>query len=402
MGTQSINLGYYYHVPVRSSESGVLTLGAQGRFIDSLAGSCRQVTCFLHLPGTRDHYQYDYQIKSPNVRFIILGIKGSAPARTFFPYGCLNSVSQHLQGLDALLIRGPSPLLPPLCRHARKSGILPVLFIVGNYVDGIPELRQPFLRKQAIGAYLRIYNSLQKREIASCMTFVNSRKLYDEFIGLGGKVVETRTTTLDEQDFWRREDTCGRGIIRLLYTGRYDLAKGIKLIIKSLYELVAKGHRCQLDLAGWDPSGGGTLSELMEYAANLGVATLITDHGFKPVGEELWSIYRSSDIFINASQASEGFPRTIWEAMANSVPIVATNVGSIRAYAGDAVELVAPRNQSALTAGIEGLILNRDLRKQRIRNGFDLAKGNILSERAREIVEAISEYLASVKTGKGK
>ncbi len=43
-------------------------------------------------------------------------------------------------------------------------------------------------------------------------------------------------------------------------------------------------------------------------------------------------ITKKADIYVIASRSSEGFPRTIWEAMAHCLPVVATKVGSIPAF----------------------------------------------------------------------
>ncbi|HQO21261.1 MAG TPA: glycosyltransferase family 4 protein [Acidobacteriota bacterium] len=395
----SLRLGYYYHIPVKEEDGTIKTLGVQGRFIDSLAAHCEEVICFLHRPGKRDHYHFDYGIRRSNVRLADLGIKQNSPRRTFCPGSLEQVAKRHMSGLDALLVRGPSPLLPPLCRWARGAGVMPVLLIVGNYVDGIEDLRQPLWRKTLIGAYLRTYNLMQKREVKKCLSFVNSNKLYNEFVQYGGRVVETRTTTLDDNDFFERNDTCLGETVRILYVGRYDQAKGLKLLVSSLAGLVGKGYRCELHFAGWDTSEGGMMEELLDQANSLGVGHLVTDHGFKPVGEELWSIYRDADIFVNASQASEGFPRTIWEAMANSVPVVATDVGSVRAFTEGVVEIVAPRDQDALTAGIERVIKDGASRRMMISKGFELAGKNTLPARARELVSGIEEYL---RRNKGK
>jgi len=388
-----LRLGYYYHIPVKDvSARKISSLGVQGRFVDSLAAECGELVCFFHGPGSRDLYHYDYQIKRNNVRLVPLGPKGSAPSRTFFPGNLQRAFTEGFKDLDALLIRGPSPLLPPLCRWARKVGVPTALLIVGNYVDGIADLRQPAWRRLLIGWYLRLYNVLQKGEVQKCLTFVNSHKLFVEFADFSSALVETRTTTLDESDFFEHFDTCTGDIVRILYVGRYDIAKGLKLIVEAVAGLAGKGLKCELHLAGWETSPrGGVMEELKSLAASLGAGDVIRDHGFVPVGEELWKIYRNSDIFVNASQASEGFPRTIWEAMANSVPVVATDVGSIRAFAGQAVELVEPRSVRSLQDGIARVISDGAKRRAMISEGFKMAKSNTLSARAREIVSGIEE-----------
>ena len=82
-------------------------------------------------------------------------------------------------------------------------------------------------------------------------------------------------------------------------------------------------------------------------------------------------IYRESDIFIMASH-HESLPRTIFEAMANSTPVIATNVGGIKYEFQDEVDIIKidPKNSIQIYEAIIKLIKNTKLRKTIIKNGF--------------------------------
>lgn len=389
-----LRLGYYYHIPVKVIDGKKMTPGYQGRFIESLAKECEKLVCFLHSSQGDKGTHFDHAITSPNLEWVDLGVKRMSPLRTFIPGPDTEKLEPFRGKIDALLTRCPTPLLPGLCGKARDLGIPPVLLVVGNYVDGIADLHTGFIRSKVTGIYLRIFDLMQRREIKNCHTYVNSAKLFNLYKDISPDIKETKTTTLDLEDFFEREDTCQRSEIHLLYVGRYDFAKGLKFIVGAMKALRDKGYNCRFDLAGWDPSNSGVIAELTDYARTLGVVNYIKEHGFKAMGDDLWSIYRNADIFINASMASEGFPRTIWEAMANSVPVVATDVGSIKSFVGEATEIVAPRDQRALTQGVEKIIKDEALRKDKIRKGFALTKKNTLTARAREIIGGIESIVA--------
>ena len=63
--------------------------------------------------------------------------------------------------------------------------------------------------------------------------------------------------------------------------------------------------------------------------------------GYVHHGPDLFQLYRRADIFVLPS-FHEGIPNAILEAMAHSMPIVATNVGSL---------------SSVITDGIEGILI---------------------------------------------
>ena len=100
-----------------------------------------------------------------------------------------------------------------------------------------------------------------------------------------------------------------------------------------------------LDIVGWPVPGDPILEEVMGQAREMGLEGRVVYHGFKALGEELFAYYKKADIYVIASRSSEGFPRTIWEAMAHCLPVVATKVGSIPAFIEGAAELVEPETR---------------------------------------------------------
>src|SRR3712207_2565478 len=84
--------------------------------------------------------------------------------------------------------------------------------------------------------------------------------------------------------------------------------------------------------------------------------------GHVPNGPELFELYRASDVFVHVAR-TEGFPQVLTEAQAAGLPIVATDVGGVRAGLGDGAEalLVPPNDPEALAAAITRLVSDGDL-----------------------------------------
>ena len=130
------------------------------------------------------------------------------------------------------------------------------------------------------------------------------------------------------------------GHFRLLHVGYQCEEKGSLDLIKAVAELGTPVTCCLVGDVGLKNR------EVIEnLISELGLEGKVRLYG-KRRGEDLKSIYLSSDIFVFPSH-SEGFPNVILEAMAYGLPIIATDVGNIP-------EMIGAESDSAA-----GVILRR-------------------------------------------
>lgn len=389
-----LRLGFHYHIPAEQRPDGIYMPGYLSRFIDSLAAQCEQVLCYQHSPRPSQVEILDSRIEQPNVKLVNIGAHCAAWKRSLLPGRFVSALRRDAESLDVFLVRGPSPLLPGFCAMARRLEIPTALLLVGSYLDGVDDLPQPRWRKELIRLYGQVNQWQQDCAAAKSLTFVNSRKLFERNRTIAQNLVETRTTTLSEQDFFERVDTCQGSPVRLLYTGRFDRGKGLLEMVEALAVLVGKGYDLFLDLVGWPEPGDPVINEVMALAGRLQVGGRVTNHGRKAVGPELFAYYKQADVYVLASKLSEGFPRTIWEAMAHSLPVVATSVGSIPQFVGKAAEIVNPGDVQSLAAGIEMVLESPARRQSMIQEGLRLARANTLENRAKEMIAVLQDWLA--------
>lgn len=377
-------------MPAIRKNGGLYMPGYLGRFIDSLASFCEQVICFLHSPRPDELSGMDYRIVSPNVVLVDIGAHARVMERALKARSYTYFLKKYTSKLDVLLVRGPSPLLPAM---VFASHVPTAVMIVGDYVAGINDLPQPRWRKEAIRVWSYWNKWGQVRAARRSLTLVNSRVLFDELKTKVNNLFEIRTTTLTKDDFFLRFDTCQSNPCRLLYVGRMDRAKGLLEIVEAMTLLVGRGEDIVLNLVGPSVRGDPILEEIQTLAKEKNIADRVSYLGSRPLGPELFECYKTADIFVNASLASEGFPRTIWEAMAHSVPVVATRVGSIPAYIENAAALVPSRDAAALAESIFHLVHDASLRQQFILCGQKLARENTLEHRTCEMVTILQDYI---------
>jgi glycosyltransferase involved in cell wall biosynthesis len=117
---------------------------------------------------------------------------------------------------------------------------------------------------------------------------------------------------------------------RVLFLGRVEKEKGIWDVLSSLQLLLNRGFSVTLDVVG----GGSELEKCIEYCINNDIYNNVFFHGPVSETERIKSYYQGATLFVNASY-SEGFPRTIYEAMLFKVPVITTFVGGIPGLMSD-------------------------------------------------------------------
>ncbi len=385
-------LGFHFHVPAITRIDGIYMPGYQGRFVDSLACYCEKVVCFLHSPVGSEVSHMDYRVLSPNVSLVDIGPHESVLKRTLKTGKIKRQFASYSHQLDAILLRGPSPLLPAI---ANGSPLPTVLLLVGDYTTGINDLPQPAWRKEIIRLW-SYWNKWQQNGIAArSLTFVNSKVLYKDLKSRVPHLHEIRTTTLTKDDFFLRSDTCRNQPYRLLFVGRMDRAKGLLNLAEAVSILISRGKNVSLDLVGWETPNDPILDEVQALSKAKGIAGKILYLGPASLGNELFSHYINADVFVTASLASEGFPRTIWEAMAHSLPVVATRVGSIPALIEGAAQLAEPNDSLGLADAIQSVLDTPQLRAEYIKRGMGLVSENTSEVQVKSMVEKIENWIGS-------
>ena len=213
--------------------------------------------------------------------------------------------------------------------------------------------------------------------------------------------VQPNQTGIVYGDSLQRKGWMLEGLIQEASTSVFDGLKGRtkdSIIFITTDASKGAGHDVVLDLVGWASEGDSVMKDVFALAKKLDINDKIQAHGYKSVGEELFAYYKSADIYWIASRSSfEGFPRTIWEAMAHSVPVVATSVGSIPDFIEDYALVVKPSKPQELADAVVKLIKTPALRQKFIIAGQKLAKKNTLEFQTKKMVEEIENWLANDK-----
>lgn len=150
--------------------------------------------------------------------------------------------------------------------------------------------------------------------------------------------------------------------------------KGLSVLIKAAKQIINQ-YNVHFLIVG----DGPLRNELEEKTRSLSIKDYFT---FTGMVEDIAQAYSSMDVFVLPS-ITEGLPLTILEAMAFSLPVVATSVGGVPEIIEDDVcgFLVPPGNHEELCAKITCLVAHPGLRerfgrrgRQRVHDKFGASK----------------------------
>lgn len=175
--------------------------------------------------------------------------------------------------------------------------------------------------------------------------------------------------------------------------GRLSHEKGLEFLISALEGIVEKYPQTKVLIVG---NGNEEYHlSLQAKAKNLGLSSNVIFAGFR---EDIPEILRCVDVFCLPS-LTEGFNRTLLEAMACGLPVVATSVGGNVELVQNSLPglLVPPNNSSALAAAIVELLKNRTKSQKMGMDGRRIVEENFSIETNVRQTEALYEEIISTK-----
>jgi len=181
---------------------------------------------------------------------------------------------------------------------------------------------------------------------------------------------------------------------RLLFVGRVSPEKGLHVLLDAFQKVVERYPRTRLEIVGpkrqlhledlialsdddkvsdlssfYDGSSRGSYFSHLQKRLSPDLTSHVTFTGPVPYAHVI-NHYREADILINPS-LSEAFGRSLIEAMACQMPVVATRVGGMVEIVEDAKTglLVNPGDATALAEAIIDLLSDENLRKSMAKAG---------------------------------
>jgi glycosyltransferase involved in cell wall biosynthesis len=351
----------------------------EGIYIDNIAKHFEEVTiCAYAFHKSDADYKATsyYHFKSKNLKFVELplvrGVQVKFLSKVFQMLKVSKTIKKNLKDWDLLYLflpGYPSALTYLLNKIYNKHFIL---YLASHWAEeSLVLFPWSGIVKRIFYPMTLIFHKWVEKSMVKDAKFVltaggATRNMYEQ---LGTPIYETiPRINWEEIKVFRREDTCLSRNIRLLFVGYLILRKGPEYALRALTILKKnKIYKFTLIFIG----AGDQEGTLIDMINDLNLKSNVEFMGHIPNGPQLMNIYQTSDIFILPTPYGEGFPRVLYEAMSQSIPIITTNVSGIpykMIHEKNAL-LVEPRNPDAIAEAVERLISDGQLRRKMINEG---------------------------------
>ena len=284
--------------------------------------------------------------------------------------GTLNGFRRGLSRVDTLWIFGPHPFALALVLLGLLSGKQVVLGVRQDSVQ-LYEARLASRWSPPLMA-VRLLDWAYRRLSRRVLTTVQGAVLERRYGGRRDGLLQMTESVVRSADVAGDPPTrLWTGELELLTVGRIEPEKNPHLLLDALARLDRDDPRFRLVWVGRGPQE----EEVRRRACELGLADRIDFRSYVAFGPELLALYRSAHVFVHVS-LSEGMPKVLIEALACATPIVATDVGGVRAALDDgrAGLLVPPDDLEALVGALRRIAADQALRERLVERGLQLAR----------------------------
>lgn len=334
-----------------------------------------------------------YPIPTDGVRFVALPDYQSVRhvgAMTRSARETQTIMTRTLPTVDVLLIFGPHPLSISFAMAARRRGIPVVLGVrqdFPRYIAGRVSRRDRVWAVPVAALHEAAFRALSRTTPTLVVgddlarRYGAERRRHVKQIGIS--LIHERDLvprSVAQAASWEGDE------LRVVSVGRLDPEKNPLLLADVMARLLERDGRWRLDVVG-----DGPLSDaLARRAVNLGLGDRLRLRGYVPNGADLAALYRGAHVFLHVS-LTEGLPQVLFEAGAAGLPIVATDVGGVRAAleGGDERLLVPAQDADAAAVALERLRDDPVLRSAAIDHSLAVAARGTMEHAHRELLDLV-------------
>jgi len=389
---KSRKLGIITAMHMFDYQKGLYIHAAFGRVIDRLAKQYEKVYLCAPVKAGEPNQTRDHRIDAKNVEMIGQPFHKTTLSSLKHCWGISSAYARLFRKSDVIFIRGMIPFVCMAYLWAVLFGKRPCHWIVGNPIALLKSHRRAGRFADSLSMLYawqdRLFTKLG-RALTGGSFICNGQELGN--IYKSARTAVTISSTIRDDEIFEREDSCNSETVRILYIGFVRPEKGLEYLLEALSG-VKIDKPWEFTIVGSWNGFDYYHRKLERIIAGLQIGDRIRWAGYVSYGPEMFKYMRESDLFVLPT-LSEGTPRVLVEARANSLPIIATKVGGIATSVTDGKDglLVPAKDPKALLTAIERIVKDRELRRSLIKNGLEFAKGRTVDQFVKEIMEKLEE-----------
>ncbi len=390
-GTLPIHLAFYWLGVARRTPDGVAMGGEFGPYVECLAGLVDRITVVAHDPpdkasSTEDLADYVARAERDNIDVLSLGPKGTWRDYLRRRRRISGIVGDASSDWDVLALRfgrrAHLVFAPSRCPRT-------VTLVHGGAGAGLGA-ETATLRERLWGSLLSVRTRWHIRRIlrGSKVLVTDGEECQAMYGGLVEQSRVIRLSVRRAKQSHIADDRLASDIQRFLFVGGVSRKKGIGETIEAFAAIRSFLPSARLDVIGTGPD----LPAAQALVAERGITDAVTFHGWISPGEELFDHYRRADVLLFLSRSTtESFPRVISEALAHSVLVIGTPVGSLALAFADRREMMFVKpTTDEVTAAVRMMLDDAELRRSLITRGRKWAEETSLEYISSALVETIA------------
>lgn len=378
------HLVVFTHKPFRDTSEGMQTIGGFTIQMDALAPNFKQVT--LCVPVSQDPEFYGVGVSCPNISFHPLPSYDGR--RGFLQAGLIinKEIKKAIKNADIGLILLPSyvGLLASLVCQRHHFPIFQ--WIVGNWSENIVlRRRTPITRWLASKIIAPFIDWLTKRLTRDVLTFYTGCIIYNQ----DKPYHHIRTSSsIQASDIYSHQND-PQPPYNSLFVGRLSPEKGVSDLLEVIALMNTNCEEVMLDIAGT----GELENVLKQQTKRFAITNQVIFHGYVPIGEELFNLYRSSDLIVLPSLEDQQ-PKVLLEGMSQSIAVIGTNVGGIPSIIRDGVNglLIPPGQPDEIVKACKCILTDDELRQRLVCEGLKFAKAHTVESETESMMKLVKAH----------
>jgi glycosyltransferase involved in cell wall biosynthesis len=200
---------------------------------------------------------------------------------------------------------------------------------------------------------------------------------------------------IDRGDVFEKREHLDARRVRLLFVGPVTERKGVSYLVEAVALLPKYG----IPIEGVELRLVGTLDDsywekILATQATAAVAERLHYEGYVSDKGRMLDYYRTADIFVLPS-LGEGFPRVLYEAFSQDLPVIASRITSISATLGDCecVAYAEPGSAESIAEAIASVVHDAGRRQALVRSGKRFVMSRLGGDPVRQVVSLVAAHV---------